>query len=243
LENFQTAFSSPLVRIALRNTLIFVLLAAPLRLAGAFGLALLLRPGGRLFAFSRAAAYLPTIIPEVAYALIWLWIFNPMYGPLNGLLGALGLPAPDWLANAATARLAIVLMLSFQVGEGFIVALAGLQNIPRAYYEAADMDGANPWQKFGYITLPLVTPLLLLLSFRDLVVALQSTFTPSFVMTYGGPYYATTFAPLMIYELAFDFFDLGLGSAVLVLTYLLLGLIVLQILNLADGLRAEHVLE
>ena len=243
LENFQRAFSSPLVRSGLRNTLIFVLLAVPLRLLGAFGLALLLQPGGRLFAFFRAAAYLPTIIPEAAYALIWLWIFNPLFGPLNASLGALGLPAPDWLANETTARLAIVLMLSFQIGEGFIVALAGLQNIPRAYYEAAAVDGASRWQMFAHITLPLLTPLLLLLSFRDLIVSLQSTFTPSFMMTYGGPYYATTFAPLLIYELAFDFFDLGLGSAVLVITYLLLGLIVIQTLNMVDGLKVDNVLE
>jgi multiple sugar transport system permease protein len=96
---------------------------------------------------------------------------------------------------------------------------------------------------FGHITLPLLAPLLLLLSFRDLIVSLQSTFTPSFVMTYGGPYYATTFAPLLIYELAFDFFDLGLGSAVLVVTYLLLGLIVIQTLNMVDGLKVDNVLE
>ena len=242
LENFRRLISTPLVRISLRSTLIFVLLAVPLRLLGALGLALLLRPAGRLFGIFRAAAYLPTVIPEVAYALIWLWILNPLFGPLNMILRGLGLPAPDWLAGEGSALLAIVLMLSFQIGEGFVVCLAGLQNIPKAYYEAASIDGASDWQAFWRITLPLLTPILLLLAFRDLIVAMQSTFTPSFVMTYGGPYYATTFAPLLIYELAFDFFDFGLASAALVVTYLLLVLIVIEVLNLVDGLKVDDVL-
>jgi multiple sugar transport system permease protein len=240
LENFSRLLESPYARIALRNTLIFVLLAVPLRLAGALLAALLLQNPGKAFGFYRMAIYLPTVIPEVAYALIWLWIFNPLYGPLNIALNWLGLPAPAWLVEPATARLAIVIMLAFQIGEGLVIVLTGLQNVPRAYYEAANVDGASVWQSFWRITLPLLTPWLLLLFFRDVIVSLQSTFTPTFTMTYGGPYYATTFAPLFIYEATFDFNDYGLAAAFLVVTYFMLGLLVYAILNLIGGREAVN---
>jgi len=235
LENFGRLMRSDYVRISMVNTAIFVGLAVPLRLIGALGLAMLLQQKGRLFGWYRAAVYLPTVIPEVAYALIWLWIFNPLYGPLNLALGWLGLDPPAWLATPVTARLAIVLMLSFQIGEGFVVLLAGMQTIPKSFYEAARVDGASSWQTFTRITLPLLAPWLLLLTFRDLILSLQNTFTPSFVLTYGGPYYATTFAPLLIYEIAFDFFDFGLAAALLVLIYLVMAIIVLSVLNLVQS--------
>lgn len=237
LDNFRRLFTSPYVMTSLRNTLIFVLLAVPLRVLGALILALLLQRQQRLFGLYRASVYMPTVIPEVAYALIWLWIFNPLYGPLNFLLAAAGLPTPAWLVEPVTARLAIVIMLTFQLGEGFVVLLAGLQNIPLAFYEAARVDGASDWHCFWKITLPLILPWLLILTFRDLMMSLQNTFTPSFVLTYGGPYYATTFVPLLLYELAFDFFDFGLAAALLVLTYLLLALLVIGVLSLAGGSR------
>jgi multiple sugar transport system permease protein len=237
LDNFRRLLESPYVRVSLRNSLVFVLLAVPLRLFGALLLALLLQPRRRLFGLYRASVYLPTVIPEVAYALIWLWIFNPLYGPLNMVLAALGLPTPAWLIEPTTARLAIVLMLALQLGEGFVVLLAGLQNTPRAFYDSARVDGANSWQSFWKITWPLILPWLLLLTSRDLLMSLQNTFTPSYVLTYGGPYYATTFAPLLIYEIAFDFFDFGLAAAVLILLYVLMLLLISGIVNLVGWRR------
>jgi multiple sugar transport system permease protein len=235
LNNFTRLFRSDYVRISLYNTAIFVALAVPLRVAGALGLAMLLHHKGRLYGWYRAAVYLPTVIPEVAYALVWLWIFNPLYGPLNLALSWLGFTPPAWLAEPVTARLAIILMMSFQIGEGFVVLLAGLQTIPQSYYESAKVDGASGWQTFTRLTLPLLSPWLFLLTFRDLILSLQNTFTPSFVLTYGGPYYATTFAPLLIYEIAFDFFDFGLAAALLLLIYLVMAIIVLSVLNIVQS--------
>lgn len=232
LTNFSRLFGSSLVRLSFQNTLIFIGLAVPLRLLAALGLALLLRHRHRFFDWHRAAVYLPAVIPEAAYALIWLWIFNPIYGPLNFVLGAIGLPEPAWLTEASTARWAIVIMSIFQIGEGFIVLLAALQSVPRAVYEAATVDGANGLQTFARITLPLITPWLLLLTFRDIIMGLQNTFTPSFILTYGGPYYATTFLPLLIYEISFDLFDFGLAAALLVVTYLFTAVLILGIVNL-----------
>ena len=232
LDNFKMLLASPLARLSVRNSLLFLFMAVPLRLVGALGIALLLQKPGRIFGSLRAGVYLPTIIPEGAYALIWLWILNPLYGPLNGVLGSLGLPTPEWLIQPDTAQLSFVLLSLFTIGEGIIVLLVGLRTIPGVLYEAARVDGAGRWQSFWRITLPVLTPWLLLLTFRDLVVVLQNTFTPSFVMTYGGPYYATTYAPLMLFELAFDLFDFGGAAAFMVIMYALTALLVIGIVNL-----------
>lgn len=237
IENFSNLFASPLIRLSLRNSLIFLVTAIPLRTLVALGLALLLQSENRFFGVYRAAVYLPTIIPEAAYALLWLWILNPLYGPLNMILAALRLPAPAWLTEPQTALAAMVMMSLFQVGEGFVVVLAGLQSIPRYLKDAARVDGAGAWLTFRHVTWPLLLPWLLILSFRDLIVALQNTFAPTFIMTYGGPYYATTLVPLLIYEIAFDLFDFGLAAAVLVVLYLIVGLLIYGVFGLIGGQR------
>jgi multiple sugar transport system permease protein len=224
--NFRALAADPVTGTALLNTLFFIVLAVPLRIAGALGLALLLQARRRGVGAYRAAAYVPTVIPDVAYALIWLWIFNPLFGPVNVLLGALGLPLPGWLADASTARFPFVVMSLFQIGEGFVVLLAALRGIPRDYYDAGAVDGAGRLSAFRWLTLPLLLPWLVLLTFRDIILAFQYTFTPSVVMTGGDPHYATLFLPLQLYEEAFDRFRFGAGSALMLLTFLLSGALI-----------------
>ncbi|MBK7320717.1 sugar ABC transporter permease [Candidatus Villigracilis affinis] len=229
--NFQLVLANPvdlLFPISLYNTLYFVILAVPVRVLSALALALLLSRSGRGVGLYRAAVYLPTIIPDVAYALIWMWIFNPLYGPLNLILEGLGLPTPGWLADAQYAKVVFVVMAAFQIGEGFVVLLAGLQNIPPEYYAAAAVDGGNVWQQFRYITLPLLAPWLLLLTLRDIILSSQNIFTANFIMTNGDPYYSTLFLPLLIYEEAFDRMHFGPGSAMTVL----LGLVTAALIGL-----------
>ena len=219
--NFRTLAADPIVGTAIGNSLVFILLAVPLRILGALGLAmLLLRPrrGGGGY---RAAVYVPTVIPDVAFALIWLWILNPVFGPVNMGLEALGLPTPGWLADPDTARFPFVMMAAFQIGEGFVVMLAALRGLSPEVFDAGAVDGAGRWAAFRYLTLPLLLPWLALLTFRDVVLSFQWTFTPSFVMTGGDPYYATMFLPLLTYEEAFDRFRFGAGSALMLLTFLL----------------------
>jgi len=218
--NFRIVLANPvdlLFPISLYNTLYFIMLAIPIRVLSALALALWLNRRGRGVGLYRAAVYLPTIVPDVAYALIWMWIFNPLYGPLNLILTALGLPAPGWLADARFAKLVFVVMAAFQIGEGFVVLLAGLQNIPPEYYAAAAVDGGSTWQQFRSITLPLLVPWLLLLTLRDIILSTQNIFTANFIMTNGDPYYSTLFLPLLIYEEAFDRMHFGPGSAMTVL--------------------------
>ncbi len=219
LRNYRMFYLDPLERIAVTNSLYFTLLAVPLRVLGALGLALLLRRPGRGVGFYRAAVYLPTVIPDVAYALIWLWVFNPLYGPLNLILAALGLPQPAWLAEAESAKLVFVFMSLFQIGEGFVVLLAGLQTIPTEYADAATVDGAGPFAYFRYVTLPLLAPWLVLLTVRDLIWSFQYTFTPSLLMTRGDPYHATLFLPLLSFEETFANLRFGMGAAILVVMF------------------------
>jgi len=136
-------------------------------------------------------------------------------------LEALGLPTPGWLADPDTARFPFVIMAAFQIGEGFVVLLAALRGLSREVFDAGAVDGAGRWTSFRYLTLPLLLPWLALLTFRDVVLSFQWTFTPSYVMTGGDPYYATLFVPLLTYEEAFDRFRFGAGSALMLLTFLL----------------------
>jgi multiple sugar transport system permease protein len=219
--NFRVLAADPIVTTAIGNSLVFILLAVPLRIVGALALALLLLRPRRGVGGYRAAVYVPTVIPDVAFALIWLWIFNPLFGPVNVALEAVGLPTPGWLADAETARFPFVIMALFQVGEGFVVLLAALRGLSPEVFDAGAVDGAGRWAAFRYLTLPLLLPWLALLTFRDIIISFQWTFTPSFVMTGGDPYYSTLYLPLLVYEEAFDRFRFGAGSALMLITFLL----------------------
>jgi multiple sugar transport system permease protein len=217
LWNFQDIFGDPLLGVALRNSLYFIFLAVPLQVLLALALALLLNQRRRGTGFYRVAVYLPTVIPDVAYALIALWIFNPLYGPLNLILHGLGLPAPDWLIDPNTAKLVFVIMSLFQIGEAFVILLIGLQDVPTEVTAAAAVDGSSTWQTLRHITLPLLLPWVVLVSFRAVILSFSWTFTPAMIMTKGDPYYATLFMPLLVYEEAFDRFRYGSGAAMMLL--------------------------
>jgi multiple sugar transport system permease protein len=192
----------------------FVLFAVPLRLLGALGLALLLHHRFRGVAAYRTASYLPTVVPDVAYALLWLWILNPLYGPLNLILEAVGGPTPRWLTDPRDAQAAVILMSLFTIGEGFLVALATRQSLPRELYELAAVEAAKPWYVFGRVTLPLMAPTLLLLMFRDTIFSFQANFVPALIVTEGGPPpYATTYLPLFVYRNAFEYLRYGYAAA------------------------------
>lgn len=235
LANVTYVATDPLFWIAARNTLLFVLVAVPLRMLGAFGLALLLSQPRRGVGLYRASVYLPTVIPDVAYALVWLWIFNPLYGPLNQLLSSIGLPAPPWLTQPHTAFLGVVLMSLFQIGEGVVVLLAALQDIPREYYQAATIDGAGRRQILRLIVLPLLWPWLLLLTVRDIIFSAQSTFMPAYIMTGGGPYFATLFMPLLIYEEVFERLRFGEAALMLLMLFVWLAIVLWLIYTLLGG--------
>ncbi len=226
--NFALAFTDDLFTLSIANSLALVILPVPLRVLGAFLLAWLAR-GGRLSALLRAAVFLPSAIPASAFALAWLWVLNPLYGPLNRVLGGLGLGQPGWLADGQWARPGIALLLLWLVGEGFLVGLAALYDVPRDLEDAAAADGAGALGTLRHVLLPLLAPVLLLLAARDAVLLLPESFSHARQLTEGGPYYATFTLPQFIYEAAFDRLDFGLASAALWVLYALTGVLLVVV--------------
>lgn len=216
LENFRRLLDDDVFRISLRNSLAFVAIAVPLRLLGALGLAMLLHRGRRMGPH-RAAVMIPTIIPDVAYAIAWLWIANPLYGPLNLALDALGAPTPSWLTDPLAAQTLVIAMSLFTIGEGFVIAAAARNQIPSEYYEIASVEGLGTWATFRRVSLPVMAPALLLLAMRDAAFSFQATFVPALVVTNGGPPpFSTTYLPLFSYRSSFEYLRFGYGAAVTV---------------------------
>jgi multiple sugar transport system permease protein len=228
LDNVRELLQDDVFRISLRNSLAFALVAVPLRLIGALVLALLLHKRFRGVGVYRSGAYLPSVVPDVAFALLWLWILNPLYGPLNLFLGLFGDFTPAWLTNPASAQAAVVLMSLFTIGEGFVVALATRREIPQELYELAAIEGSWHLDVFRRVTLPMMAPTLLLLLFRDTVLSLQTTFVPALIVTDGGPPpYATTYLPLFVYRNAFEYLRYGYAAAGTLVMFVVTGVIVL----------------
>ena len=213
LDNLRRALDDDGLRRALVASAVVAAIAVPLRLLGVTALALLLHRPGRA-RLARTAVFLPSVIPDVAYALLWLWLLNPLYGPLTLALSSAGLPGPDWFTDPWAARVAVALMLAFQVGEGFVIAMAWRRAIPRSFYEAAQVDGASPWFTMTRLTLPAMAPVLVLLALRDTVLVLTTSFVPAQLVTDGGPQEATLLVPLFVYRAGFQYFRLGYASAV-----------------------------
>ena len=214
LDNFRELIGDQTFRTALRNSLSYVAIAVPLRLVFAVGLALLLHVPFRGAGTARGSVFLPAVIPDVAFALLWLWILNPIYGPLNLGLQAVGLPTPSWLSQPGPARWGVILMGVFQLGETFLVALAARRLVPSALYELAAEQGVGPWSRTWRVTLPLMVPTLLLLVLRDTALSLQATFVPALLVTDGGPPpNGTLYLPLFVYRNAFLYFRYGYAAA------------------------------
>ena len=225
LDNFERLVGDEAFWRALGNSGVYILIAVPVRLVLAATFALLLNRRGPGVDAARASVYLPTVVPDVAYAFLWLWLLNPLYGPLALVAESLGLE-PGWLTDPWGARISLALVGAFQIGEAFVVALAARHSIPGTIYEAAEVDGLRPGQVLRRITLPIMAPVLALLALRDVVFSLQANFVPALVITDGGPRYATTYLPLYIYRQAFRYLRLGYASAMTLSMFLVTALVI-----------------
>ena len=239
LDNFSQLLDDPVFREALVNSLTFAAFAVPLRLLGALGLSLLLHERSRAAGPARTAVYLPTVVPDVAYALLWLFLVNPLFGPLNAALGFVGLPQPDWLTTGTGAMATIILMSGFTIGEGFVVALAARQELPKELYELARVEGSGPFHTFRRVTLPLMAPTLGLLAIRDLAFSLQVSFIPAYLLTDGGPDRATLFLPLYAFDAGFEQLRYGYAAAMTLSMFLITALLVLVQVRLVRRWRFD----
>ena len=212
LANYRWMFTrDPLFWKTIGNT-VFMIIGIPLGMALSLAIALLLNLEVRGVAVWRTCFYLPSIVPVVASSILWIWIFNPRIGLLNNVLAAFGVHGPNWLQDEHTSKIALILMGLWSAGGGMIIWLAGLKGISASYYEAAALDGANAWQRFRTITLPLLTPYILFNLIMGLIATLQ-IFTQSFIMTQGGPIDSTLFYAYHLFNNAFRFLQMGYASA------------------------------
>ena len=235
LDNVRELLHDEVFRTALLNSAVFAAIAVPLRVGAALVLALLLHERFRGAGSGRAAAVLPTVVPDVAYGLLWLWLLNPLFGPITLFLAWLGppgktiwgLPLPQFLTHPNDARAAIILLSLFTIGEGFVLLLVARQSLPGELYELDAVEDATAWSVFRRITLPLLGPILVLLLLRDAILSFQLNFVPALIVTEGGPPpYSTTYLPLFVYRTGFEYLRYGYASAATGLMFLLTALAV-----------------
>jgi multiple sugar transport system permease protein len=230
LDNVRELVHDEVFRTALLNSAVFAAIAVPLRVGAALVLALLLHERFRGAGSGRAAAVLPTVVPDVAYGLLWLWLLNPLFGPITLFLAWLGppgktiwgLPLPQFLTHPNDARAAIILLSLFTIGEGFVLLLVARQALPGELYELAAVEDATAWSVFRRVTFPLLAPILVLLLLRDTILSFQLNFVPALIVTEGGPPpYSTTYLPLFVYRTGFEYLRYGYASAATVLMFVL----------------------
>lgn len=230
LKHYRALFGDDIFWAALRNSLYFAVVTVPVGVLLAFGLALLLNRSWRGMGVFRTIFFMPALVSSVALALVWGWLFNPRFGAVNSLLRLLDLPAPNWLGDPRWALPAIMLLSLFSIGGTMLIFLAGLQNIPRELYDAARLDGGGWWAVTRHVTLPMLSSVTFFVFVVGTIQALQ-IFTPTYVLTGGGPRNSTMTLPLYIYQNAFDYQRYGYASALtVVLLVLTLTLTLAQLL-------------
>lgn len=220
LQNYITATQDEVFLLALKNTFIYVLYEPVCILIGLL-LALVLNTKIKGRSVFRTIFFIPVITSTVAISFVWSWLYDYQRGPLNYLLSLLGLPRQPWLAYGR-ALYGIMLMSTWQwVGLNVIIFLAALQSIPKEYHEAARISGANAWNCFRHVTIPLLKPTLLFCAVTATAGSLQ-VFTEVYMLTRGGPVYSTTVAVLWMYRQAFEFLRYGYGAALAIILFLII---------------------
>lgn len=213
LENYRSLLTDPRTRTVFRNTLLYCAGYLPLVYAGGLGLALALNQRLRGRSMFRAAFFLPVVTSWVVVALVWKWLLNPTNGLVNAMLGVVGLPQPGWWTDPVWALPAVILSSAWKdLGFVMVIMLAGLQAIPADVLEAARADGANAWQRFWRITLPLLSPSTFFVVVISLINGFQ-VFDQVYVMTGGGPSGSSQVVVGQVYDLTFRYGRAGEASA------------------------------
>jgi multiple sugar transport system permease protein len=219
--NIERLFKDPILPLSLKATFLYTIFSVPLGLLFSFFLATLINTKIRGIALFRTIYYLPSIIPAVANAVLWAWMYNTEFGLINVLVRALGGSKVPWLQDPAWAIPAFIILNFWGVGGSMIIFLAGLQGIPDIFYEAAEIDGAGRWQKLRSITLPLMSPII----FYNLVIGFINSFQVfiiGYLITDGGPQNATLFLVLYIYRSAFQSQNMGYAATLSWLLFFIL---------------------
>jgi len=240
LKNYINLIHDETFFCALRNTLLYTVIFVPVQITVGLGIALLLNVKFPGRTFCRITFFMPYIVTLIATAAIWRWLYEPTLGLINAILERLNLPTCLWLHGTDTALGSVIIYSLWQsIGYSMIIFLAGLQAIPQRYYEAAEIDGANKFQSFIFITLPLLTPTVLLVLVMTTILAF-GVFDQIYVMTQGGPIHATLVLVLYTYKLAFTFLKFSYGATVAVVFFALTLLVTVIELKLLGKRRVTY---
>jgi multiple sugar transport system permease protein len=213
LANYERLMNDKLFWQSMQVTATYVAVSVPLGLVLAFGVALLMNQQVKGIGFWRTVFYLPNLVPLVAATMLWLWIFNPEFGLLNGALDRFGIEGPLWLQSQKWALPSLIFMNLWTVGGSTLIYLAGLQGIPSDLYEAVEVDGGGAIAKLRTVTIPQMTPVIFYNLILGLIAGFQ-VFAQPLIMTGGGPRYSTLFVVLYLYQNAFSNFRMGYASAI-----------------------------
>ena len=198
VENYLNILRDPLVKNALWNTFRYTVVVVPATTALGLAIAMMLNQRTKGILFFRIVYYLPSVLPGVAVAMLWMWMFNPDFGVINTMLSYIGIQGPAWLNDKTWAMWAIVIRACWGVGGGMILFLAALQGVPVSYYEAATIDGANAWHRFRHIVIPMIKPNLVFVLIMSTISAFM-LFTPVDVLTMGRGTPGTSTMVLMLH--------------------------------------------
>jgi len=220
LNNYSELFHDALFWQVLRNSLLYSAMALPAGMLMSLAVAILLNSklvGQSIF---RTIVFVPSLVPSVASAVLWMWLFNQKLGLINNFLGRLGISGPGWISDAHWVLPAFVLMSLWGIGNTVVIYLAGLQDVPRELYEAAELDGAGPLSRMWNVTLPMISPVI----FFNLVMAIigvLQVFDVPYVMTGGGPAHASYFFTSYLYDKAMKYQQFGYASAMAMVQFAL----------------------
>ncbi|MCC3374286.1 carbohydrate ABC transporter permease [Cohnella sp. REN36] len=232
-DNYIEVLKDPVFLKAILNTLFYVVIGVPLVILFSLAIALLINLGtSRIFKVFRVVYYLPSVTNIVAVAVVWSYLYNPALGLFNYLLNSVGLPDVPWLTEPTVAKLSLILLALWKaIGLNMIIFIAALQGVPKSYYEAAELDGANTWQQVTRITIPMLRFAIFFVSVTTMIGWLQF-FEEPFVMTQGGPLDGTLSVALFIYQNGFKFNNFGYaaaGSFVLFVSIIVITLVQLRL--------------
>ena len=223
--------------IGLKNTAVYASLSLPFGTLVALSLALLLNAKVRGMSIYRTLFFLPSLVPTIPLAVLWLWVFNGEHGILNEVLRTLGLPAPNWLGDPTWSKPALVLLAVWGAGNAMVIYLAGLQDVPQELYEAAELDGAGWWAKTRAVTLPMLSPILLFNLVLGIIGTLQVFAEPYVMFPGGSPARSTYFYTMYLFDNAFLYHKMGYACAMGWIMFL----IILALTWVALRLSERHV--
>lgn len=234
MQNYEALWTDPAFWTSARNTLVFAVISVPLKLIIALGLALLLNRATALSSFYRTVFYLPFLMPAVAGSVVFMLLLTPNAGPVNLVLEALGFNPPDWLLDPNAALWTLIMLSLWPLGVETLVFLGGLQNIPKEVSEAADLDSPRGWHKLVWITLPLITPMVLFNLVIGIIYSFQ-IFTQAIVIggTTGAPAESILMYMVVLYRAAFRYFNVGLAAAMATVLFVVVLILTLLIFRTA----------